>query len=269
MKIQSLHIYPVKSTRGLDIRYAEVKTRGLRGDRRWMIVDEHGNFITQRDKSKLAQIKIKLAGDGLKLTIPNQAPIIVALPDGNERMQTKVWKSKVDAAKSNSEADEALSTFLNKSVALVHMDAEAERFSSENYAGPETPVSFADGYPVLITNTASLNALNKHIIAAGNDAVPMKRFRPNIVIEGEEAWTEDKWKQIKIGDVVLDLVKPCTRCVTTTIDQVSGIKQGKEPLRTLRARRLSKDPDINGVLFGWNAVPRSLGRIGVGDKVSI
>jgi len=269
LKVQSLHIYPVKSTRGLDIRYAEVRARGLRGDRRWMIVDEHGNFITQRDKAKLAQVKIKMAGDGLKLTIPNQAPIIVAMPDGIERMQTKVWKSKVNAAKSNGEADQALSTFLNKPVALVNMDDDAERFSSEKYAEPGTPVSFADGYPLLITNSASLNALNKHIVAASEDAVPMKRFRPNIVIEGDEAWTEDRWQQIKIGDVVLDLVKPCTRCVTTTIDQVTGVKQSKEPLRTLRARRLSKDPDMPGVLFGWNAVPRTLGRIGVGDKVSI
>jgi uncharacterized protein YcbX len=148
------------------------------------------------------------------------------------------------------------------------MDKDAERLSSEKYSEPR-PVSFADGYPILITNTASLKALNKHIVAAGADSVPMKRFRPNIVIDGDEAWSEDNWKQITIGDVKLDLVKPCTRCVVTTLDPVTGVKQGKEPLRTLRARRLSKDPEIDGVLFGWNAVPRTLGRIGVGDKVSI
>ena len=259
----------MKSTRGLDIRFAEVQARGLRGDRRWMIVDEHGNFITQRDKAKLAQVKVKITGEGLKLTIPNQAPILIDQPDGAERKQTKVWKSKVNAAAVSSDANTALSGFLDKSVSLVFMDEEAERLSNEKYTSEPTPVSFADGYPLLITNTASLKALNKHIVAAGEEAVPMKRFRPNIVIEGDEAWTEDNWKQIKIGDVVLDLVKPCTRCVVTTIDQVSGVKQGKEPLRTLRARRLSKDPEINGVLFGWNAVPRTLGRIGVGDEVSI
>jgi uncharacterized protein YcbX len=270
MKITSLHLYPVKSMRGLDVRYAEVKQRGLRGDRRWMLVDKNGRFITQREKSNMAQIKVKLLREGgLKLTIPNQAPIIVEEPETNERLSAQVWKSTVNAVKAEGEVNEALSDFFDNPVSLVFMDAEAERLANEKYTPEPTPVSFADGYPILIANEASLRALNKHIEMAGGDAVPMNRFRPNIVVDGDEAWTEDTWKQVKIGDVVLDLVKPCTRCVTTTIDQVSGLKMGKEPIQTLKKRRLSKDPEIKGVLFGWNAVPRTLGRIGVGDEVSV
>ena len=271
MKITSLHLYPVKSMRGLDVRYAEVKPRGLRGDRRWMLVDANGRFMTQREKSKLAQIKVKLLREGgLKLTIPNQAPILVGEPESNERLSTQVWKSTVNAVKAEGEVNEALSDFLDKPASLVFMDSEAERFANDKYTSEPAPVSFADGYPILIANGASLRALNKHIELAGGDPVTMNRFRPNIVVDGdEEAWAEDTWKQIKIGDVVLDLVKPCTRCVTTTIDQVSGLKMGAEPLKTLKKRRLSKDPEIKGVLFGWNAVPRTLGRIGVGDDVSI
>jgi uncharacterized protein YcbX len=269
MKIHSLHVYPVKSTRGIDIRYTEVRARGLRGDRRWMIVDEHGGFITQREKSKLAQVKVKLAGEGLKLTIPNQAPVLFTEPDPAIRKKTRVWQSHVDAAQAEGEVNEVLSAFLDKPVSLVFMDEQAERFANEKYTDAQTPVSFADAYPILITNTASLRALNKHIVAGGNEAVPMTRFRPNIVIEGDEAWDEDNWKQITIGNVVLDLVKPCTRCVVTTHDQITSLKQGREPLKTLRARRLSKDPEIDGVLFGWNAVPRTLGRIGVGDTVNV
>lgn len=270
MKISTLHIYPVKSMRGLDVRYAEVKQRGLRGDRRWILVDEKGRFQTQREKAKMAQIKVKLLREGgLKLTVPNQAPLIIEEPSGQDRLQAKVWKSTVDVLKVDSEANAALADFLDKKVALVFMDAEAERFANEKYTSEPVPVSFADGYPILIANTASLRALNKHIEAAGGDAVTMNRFRPNIVIDGEEAWDEDKWKQIRIGDTVLDLVKPCTRCVMTTLDQVTGSKRGPEPLKTLKARRLSKDPEIEGVLFGWNAVPQTLGRIGVGDEVIV
>ena len=164
MKVSSLHIYPVKSMRGLDVRYAEVKQRGLRGDRRWMLVDEHGRFITQREKAKLAQIKVKLLREGgLKLTIPNQAPLLIEEPSG-ERVQAKVWKSTVDALKVVGESSEALSDFLGKTVSLVFMDQEAERFTNEKYTPEPAPVSFADGYPVLIANTASLRALNKHCL---------------------------------------------------------------------------------------------------------
>lgn len=255
--------------RGLDIRYTEVKARGLRGDRRWMLVDENGRFITQRDTPKLAQIKVKISHDGLKLTLPNKAPIDVAIPDDAIRKKTMVWKSTVDAALSEGEVNEALSEFVGRKANLVFMDDQAERFASEKYTDGERPVSFADGYPILITNSASLRALNKHIEANGGSPVIMKQFRPNIVIDGDEAWNEDRWKSVKIGDVVFDLVKPCSRCVVTTLDPVTGAKQGKEPLRTLRARRLSKDPELDGVLFGWNAVPQVLGRIGVGDEVEV
>ena len=129
------------------------------------------------------------------------------------------------------------------------------------------PVSFADAFPVLVTTTASLAALNREIEGHGGQAVRMGQFRPNLVIDCNEAWAEDRWTKLQIGEVVLDLVKPCDRCVVTTTDQTTGEINGKEPLASLARIRRSTDPRIKGVLFGVNAVPRALGRIRIGDAV--
>lgn len=154
--------------RGLDVRFAEVQQRGLRGDRRWMLVDQNGGFLTQREKPKMAQIKVKLLREGgLKLTVPNQAPILVGEPESDERISARIWKSSVNAVKAEGEVNEALSSFFEKPVSLVFMDDAAQRLSDEKYTPEPVPVSFADGYPILITSTTSLKALNKHIEAAG------------------------------------------------------------------------------------------------------
>jgi uncharacterized protein YcbX len=131
------------------------------------------------------------------------------------------------------------------------------------------PVSFADAFPVLVTNTGSLTALNQDIEGHGGAAVPMARFRPNVVIECDEPWAEDEWMQLRVGEVVFDLVKPSDRCIVTTTDQRTGARMGKEPLASLARIHRSTDPRINGVIFGENAVPRELGVISVGDDVEI
>ena len=263
MRVKSLHIYPVKSGQGIKLQSAELRPRGLAGDRRFMIVDEDGTFITQRQIPKLACLKTGLTRKGLCLSWPGINDIEVGLPS-SVRRDVVVWRSTVSAAIAAPRVNDALSAWLGKSVSLVFMDEASVRTANEKWTSGPSPVSFADGYPLLITTTASLAALNQHVIEGGALAVPMTRFRPNIVIDCDTPWAEDNWKQIKIGGVVIDLVKPCTRCIMTTLDQSSGEKQGREPLRSLRALRTSADSNNEGVLFGVNAVPNVLGEISAG-----
>ncbi|MGD9799180.1 MAG: MOSC domain-containing protein [Parvularculaceae bacterium] len=157
---------------------------------------------------------------------------------------------------------------LGEEVELVHMDERALREKASVWTPSPVPVSFADAFPILVTTTGSLAALNEDIEKHGGDPVPMARFRPNIVIDCDEPWAEDHWSQLKIGDVILDLVKPSDRCIVTTTDQKTGERMGKEPLASLARIHRSTDPRINGVIFGENAAPRTLGEISVGDNVS-
>ncbi|PHR94105.1 MAG: MOSC domain-containing protein [Robiginitomaculum sp.] len=268
MSVKSLHIYPVKSGHGVDLQTVDVHQRGLRGDRRFMLVDAEGMFITQRQSPKLAQLHVQTTDMGLVLSWPDREPLIVGFPDPACRKSVKVWRSQVDTAIAAQGVNDVLSIWLEKPVALVFMDGASERLANEAWTHTPAPVSFADGYPVLVTNTASLEALNTLISANGEASLPMRQFRPNIVIQSDEPWGEDGWTQLTIGDVVLDLVKPCARCVMTTLDQNTGEKQGREPLRALKTLRSSTDPRNPGVIFGMNAVPRQLGVIRVGDMVS-
>jgi len=151
-------------------------------------------------------------------------------------------------------------------VRLVYMDAVAHRPTNPEWAeGHET--SFSDGYPVLVTNTASLAAINEHIKQAGYSPVGMDRFRPNVVIDADTPWAEDEWNSLQIGEVTLDLVKPCTRCIVTTLDPLTGERRPEPVLKVLKALRMSPDPRNKGVLFGVNAVVRQGGAIAVGARV--
>ena len=265
MRISSLHIYPVKSGRGIDLETSAVEARGLVGDRRWMIVDEHGIFITQRSHPKLAQLIALPRADGLELKLGAQN-ILVKQPI-QTRANVQVWSSHVDALICDDNVNSALSEWLGENLSLAYMDDNADRQTDSEW--DDGPVSFADGYPILITTSASLEALNEHIIQTSDTPIPMSRFRPNIVIEGSKSWADDGWATIQIGDLVLDLVKPCTRCGVTTLDQMTGVSQGQTSLAALHAIRKSGDRRVKGVLFGWNAIPRNKGRLNTGDKVSV
>ena len=269
MQVKSLQIYPVKSGQGINLQTAQMRPRGLAGDRRFMLVGEDGLFITQRIMPKLAGLYARVRGTQLTLSVLNIDPINVDLENMGSRQTVTVWRSTLSARRVSQAADEFLSAWLNMPVSLVFMDELSARAASPEWASAASPVSFADGYPVLITNTASLDALNSLILSGEHPAVLMNRFRPNIVIDSAEPWGEDNWGALKIGGAIFDLVKPCTRCIMTTLDQTTGEKQGREPLQSLRALRTSTDPRNEGVLFGMNAVPRVCGEIGVGDKVSI
>lgn len=267
VRVQSLHIYPIKSTQGVDQTHAEIRPRGLTGDRRYMLIDDKGMFITQRQIPELAKLKVEISRAGLALHWPNSPSLSVQITDFTARKQVTVWRSELEAAIAKSAINETISKWLGTSVSLVHMDKDSARISNPEWTDEPAPVSFADGYPILVTNTASLRALNALIMSGGGEEVSMTRFRPNIVIDSDEPWGEDDWGSLQIGGVILDLVKPCARCIMSTLDQKTGEKQGREPLRSLKSLRTSNDPRNPGVLFGMNAVPRVCGSIAVSDKV--
>lgn len=269
MRIHSLHIHPVKAMRAVDLDRATVEARGLAHDRRWLAVNAEGMFLTQRGNPKLATISARVTRNGLALSAGECGEVDIARPDGARRRKVIIWDSQVDAAAAGPSASAFLSDVLGEEAHLVFMDEKALRLKESVWTPSPEPVSFADAFPVLVTTTGSLAALNRDIETHGGEAAPMARFRPNIVVDCDEAWAEDNWGKLQIGEVVLDLVKPSDRCIVTTTDQSTGARMGKEPLAALARIHRSADPRINGVIFGENAVPRVLGDISVGDSVEI
>ncbi|PQA87030.1 MOSC domain-containing protein [Marinicaulis flavus] len=253
--------------RAVDLTRAKLETRGLENDRRWMVIDAAGNFMTQRKRPLLATIAARITENGLSLSVDGGGVLDVARPDAARRRDVVVWDSTVSAACAAPPASAFLSDILGEEAHLVFMDDEARRMKDSMWTPSPEPVSFADAFPVLVTSTGSLAALNRDIEAHGGAAVPMARFRPNIVVDCDEDWPEDNWRRLKIGGVELDLVKPCDRCIVTTTDQRSGARMGPEPIASLARIHRSTDPRIKGVIFGMNAAPRALGDIAVGDSV--
>jgi hypothetical protein len=265
MQVKSLHIYPVKATRAIDMTEASVETRGLSHDRRWMLIDANGRFISQREQPKLAQVRVRLSPAGLFLSAPGQQEIFIATPDTNSApLPVTLWKDHLQAYAAADGAHRWCSAFLGMECRLVYQ-GDGPRAVSPAWGKPGDENSFADSAPLLITTTASLDDLNRRM----GKALPMNRFRPNIVIDGDQAWAEDIWHHISIGGVELELIKPCTRCAVTTTDQETGARPDSEPLATLKTFRLIRQPHLTGVVFGQNAVPRKTGMIKAGDTVEI
>lgn len=265
MRVASLHLYPVKSGRAVDVAQASLLPAGLAGDRRWMIVDDAGRFLTQREEPRLALLEAVPTSTGLTLSAPGLAPLALPHPGPDAPEITAfIWRSKATARVAQA-ASGWLTGWLGRPLRLVWLPEGANRPLNTAFAKGPGGVGFADGYPVLLTNTASLADLNRRL----DVPAPMNRFRANIVIESDEAWGEDAWLRLRIGETELELVKPCERCVITTTDQVTGNRPGHEPLRTLQRVRKSADPRVKGALFGWNAVPGTPGLIRVGDPVEI
>ncbi|GAB5520629.1 MAG: MOSC domain-containing protein [Rhodothermales bacterium] len=261
--VAELCIYPIKSTYRIALDEANVEPRGLQWDRRWMLVDENGRFISQREDASLTQLRSTVSRDGLSVRTTAGETITIAIPTPHARREAvTVWGDQVDAAGYSEAVNAWFSRVLDRAVQLVFMDDAASRPIDPDYqARPEEEVSFADGYPLLVTTTASLADLNTRL----DSAVPMERFRPNIVLTGDlEPFEEDRWLTVDVGDVRFRAVKPCGRCVVITTDQDTG-ERHKEPLKTLATyRRFNKK-----VNFGHNLVPESSGTIHVGDPVRV
>jgi hypothetical protein len=268
MHIVGLNIFPLKSARGIALPESPIDAMGLSGDRRWMLINPDGYFITQREMPLLARLTVTPTDAGLTLSIDGKN-LAVPYPASDRRQQVVVWKSSVDAALADEAVNATLSEWLEREVRLVFFDGEARRLASAEWAGDGSPVAFNDGYQVLVTTTGSLAALNADMAAHGEAQVGMDRFRANIVLDHDEAFAEDGWASIAIGDVVLDLVKPCARCIMTTQDQETGSREGANPMPAMGRIRMSADRRVPGPLFGWNAVPRGKGLLRIGDAAQV
>ena len=266
LTLSSLHIYPVKGLKGIELDAARATDRGLEHDRRWMVVDADGVFLSQRSHPRLATIWTELVDGMLELSAPDMPGVEVPLhPAGAASLRVRVWDSDVDAAPVSSFADAWLSEYLGQPCRLVHMPDESHRHSNPAYA-PGSLVGFADAFAYLATTEASLADLNERIRTRGGGAVPMNRFRPNLVVSGAAPWAEDGWKEIRVGEAVLRAVKACGRCQVTTTDQVTGEVRGPEPLATLST--FHAHPEF-GPLFGANLVTVEPGAVQVGDTVEV
>jgi uncharacterized protein YcbX len=264
MHLSELNIYPVKSLKGIALSESVVEDRGLRHDRRWMLVDEKNQFLTQREHPVMARIKIKIDGDRVTAGFDGreiEMPLTVAT---DEYHTVKIWNSTVRGQFYPAEIDRWFSEILGIDCRLVAMPEGAHRAVSPFYAVRrfKDEVSFADGYPFMVLGQASLDDLNSRLASP----VPMNRFRPNFVVSGSEAFAEDNWRIIRIGTTVFHVVKPSERCVLTTVDQALGEKTGKEPLRTLSIYRNVKGK----VLFGQNLIAENPGGVvRIGDEVEV
>ena len=249
--VQDLFVYPFKSARGMARPTVRLTATGFEWDRQWMAVDALGTFISQRTHPRLAQVEPSIVGDSLILTAPNLGPLRLPLAPMGEAVSVKLWSDYCAGLDQGNEAAEWISMAVGDVLRLVRQAPLLDRLADPKFAGAEpVPVSFTDGYPVLVCNQASLLDLNARM----PQPIPMERFRPNIVLTGLSAFEEDRIETIKIGDITLHLVKPCTRCIITATDQRTG-ERSTNPLPVLRTFRFNRE--LLGVAFGENAVARS------------
>jgi MOSC domain-containing protein len=268
LRVRGLNRFPVKSCRGEQLTRALVEPWGLAGDRRWMIVDSDGVLVTAREYPRLVLARPQLTEVGLRLTHPDLDPIDVATPAG-AAVGVVIWRSALGAVPAADDAHAWFSAIVGKPVRLVYLADPTQRPTNPLYSKTSDRVSLADGYPLLLTTEASLDALNA-LIATGSHAkeapLPMIRFRPSVVVAGSPtAWAEDGWRRLRIGAAVFRVVKGCDRCVLTTIHPDTAVK-GREPLATL-ARHRRWD---GKTWFGVQLIPDTPGaEVAVGDEVEV
>lgn len=268
MRIRSLHTYPVKGCHRLDHQESVVEPWGLAVDRRWMIVDADGVGITQREAATLTQLTARPHPGGLSLSAPGMPTEDILEPTDGAKIQVRVFRSKPPVPARIADTH-WITAFLGRDARLV-WQADPTTRSITAFAQPGDRVSLADGYPVLLANAASLDALNDWLLEAGDEPVPVHRFRPNLVIDGAPPWAEDHWpgRRLHIGDLTFRVAKPCERCRVTTIDQETG-ETGRQPLHVLgRYRRID-----DRLLFATNLIPDlaagQTGLLRVGDLVTV
>jgi hypothetical protein len=267
IRVTGLYTYPIKSCGRLSHERLLLDERGPVYDRHWMVVDEAGRFQTQRELPRLALVQPTFAGDTLVVSAPGvgELRLPLAAPQHPAR-EVVVWRDTVSAVDEGDDAAAWLYSFLGASVRLVRMADGFRRGVDPTYAQSPAIVSFADGYPLLLAADESVNDLNARLEKRGKAPLPMSRFRPNVVIQGAGAWAEDDWTRITVGGLPFDVVKPCARCATTTVDQATGtIPDHEEPLATLATFRKA----ARGVMFGQNIIHREQGALCLGDPVAI
>ena len=272
-RIQALYLYPIKGCRGFAVDSATLAPTGLEvdgiGDREWVIVDDHSGFLSQRELPKMALIETRLLPSALRLSAPGMLSLDIPFESEGDVVRIRVWNDELDAVTQGDLADRWFSDFLGRRARLMRFDPLAKRLSKRQYTGAtEAPYKFADAFALLVTSEASLAHLNARLMANGDTPVDIDRFRPNIVLDGVEAFEEDYAREVRIGDAVLELVKPCVRCTVPSVDPARG-EQGTEPGDTLAAYR--DNAQAGGVTFGVNGiVARGAGiEVRVGDEVEL
>jgi len=248
VNITGLYSYPIKSCGALSHETVNVTELGLEHDRQWMLVDTDGLFISQRKHPGMALIQPRIDGHQLSVEAPGMSAIKIPTGD-DQQVAVQVWKDQLTAAECPEHINQWFSDYLHTPVRLVRHASHSKRLIDPAFANAGEQVAFADGYPILITHQASLDALNTGLSAP----VGMERFRPNVVVKTDQAaWAELNWQQLSHQDGTLELVKPCTRCVMTGVDQHTGTQTGSEVLKTLRTTFAHQDQAV----FGINAIPR-------------
>ncbi|MGI4806364.1 MAG: MOSC domain-containing protein [Janthinobacterium lividum] len=263
LKISGLFIYPIKSLGGISLNKAQVSSRGLEHDRRWMLVDENNRFLSQREIPEMALLYVELTSNGLLVMHRQKAEEFVAIPflyDANEEAICTIWDDECQAEFIDIEIDKWFSRILKTKCRLVYMPKSSKRLVDQQYAKPDQITSFSDAYPFLLAGEASLEDLNNRL----KEPVLMDRFRPNIVFSGGEAFEEDQMEQFQINGIHFYGVKPCARCPVINIDQESGLTD-KEPTKTLAGFRKKN----NKIYFGQNLVHDGEGSISIGDELVI
>jgi len=260
IKVVSLHIYPIKGMQGVSVQSSKALERGFEHDRRYMLVDKDGKFISQRTHPQLVFFHPQIIDNQLVAEYKDQSISISQDASLQNTVETTIFENLVEATEVSHEANSWFTSILNEEVRLVKMGRDNIRYK-ELVKGPkQVEVSFADGYPYLITGTESLRQLNGKL----DMSIDMNRFRPNIVVETSKAHIEDNWEGVKIGETKFMVIKPCARCPVPTIDQTNGTKS-KEPIKTLASYRKEK----NKVYFGANAISRQVGLVHIGDEVVV
>ncbi|MGV3617756.1 MAG: MOSC domain-containing protein [Fimbriimonas sp.] len=266
-RVASLHVYPIKSLGGDALESSAVEPRGLRHDRRWMLVDEEGVFRSQRTIEQMALFRVHLQSDSLRVVGPRGSQFGVPFGAKRETLTVKVWGSEVEAVRVSEEADAWFTEQLERPCRLVYMPDETIRPTHPQFTLPGDHVGFADAMPVLVASQASLDDLNERLKILNDPLdmpLPMNRFRPNIVVEGTAPYAEDTWKGFTLGGIRFRHAKQCGRCRVTTTNQETG-EVGQEPLRTLATYRRGE----SAVLFGTYYVPEAFGTVAVGDELMV
>ncbi len=260
LALAALFVYPVKSLAGGPVSRARVEDRGLRHDRRFMVVDADGRFVTQRERPAMATSTARVEGEALWLEREGAAPASVPIEVEGPSREVRVWGDRCRAVDAGDEAAGWLSEALRQPVRLVRMPRRTRRPADPGHAREGDVVSFADGFPFLLATEASLEAVNARLDAP----VDMRRFRPNLVVRGGAAFAEDAWRGLRIGDVRFEVRKPCSRCAIVDVDPDSGERAGGvlAALATFRERG-------NAVFFGQNLVHDGEGELRVGAPVEL
>lgn len=250
IKLIGINIYPIKSIAGLRLNRANLDKKGFENDRRWMLVDQNGLFLSQRKDTALTRVVLEMGSEGQSLVLKDRLevvdPIVLPLqaPSKSSGMKVQVWDDFCTALRAGQTYDDWFSAVIGKACHLVYMPDNWHRQVDLRYAQSSDQVSFADGFPFLLASQDSLADLNQRM----DDPIEMIRFRPNLIISGNGAWTEDQWKSFSIGDQTFRSLKPCARCVLLTVNPETGMK-GSEPLQTLSTFRKRN----NKIFFGMNA----------------